>query len=733
MSSSDKPVSPSGFHLSPPFPRMSRVLALLNFKLLGFAIASMAVVLGVAIFQLYQTRSYIENLSRSYQLNLDFREARLVLLDAETGVRGYIISGEEQYLEPFENAKARKEVLFSQLLESVELEPHQKERANLLRGIADMKIAVMQEAKDRRQKGGIEAIAPIVKAAEGKHLMDEARSLVEEALEVETRRQNDMREQQMRGVWVTTFLIIASTLLCLAAGVNAFVLFQKALKATRLQRRALLQRRRAMNADREKSRFMANMSHEIRTPMNAIIGFSQLLRDEVQTPRGQHYVKAISTAGDNLLSLINDVLDLSKIEAGHVELKPEVVDIRKVVQNLELILSQRATEKGLQLTCRVDESMPAWLLVDPIRLRQMLMNLLSNAVKFTDQGSVSLRVRSEAPPEGGSALKLIAEVTDTGCGIAPADLEQIYKPFRQAKTEASRLVEGTGLGLSITTRLAKMMGGSVNAVSVLGKGSTFTLTLPEVPVPETGPARTESTNASTSLHTMPPMKVLIVDDNAHNREVMGAFFRNSHHQVEYANDGLQAVEQAVSHAPDIILMDIRMPRLDGREATGLIRQHDGLARTPVIAVTASSLSDSKTNVHVAFDGYLRKPFLLPDLVSAIQQAVAGATSPELPATAEGGHALEPSGPLPAEAAAALRDLLNDRWPLLSRTMAVRGVRAFADELEALANAHSSPTLRDYAATLKHDAATFRISRMEKMFAEFPRLVQNLAPLPPTDP
>ena len=711
---------------------MSRVLALFNFKLLGFAIVLLAMVLGIALSQLFSTRNFIRMISESHERSLAFRDARAQLIDLETGQRGFMLTGKDKFLDPWNAAVAELPSHLDLLDTLVKQSPPQTARANRLREIYKTKLPQslqMISARRTARPGD----GPPVLDDEGKRLLDEARTLVQNAVQEESAAQAEMRTQQIRGVWVTAFLIIASGMLCIAAGVNAFLLFQKALKATRLQRRALIQRRRAMNSDREKNLFMANMSHEIRTPMNAIIGFSQLLREEVESPRAQHYVNAIATAGDNLLSLINDVLDLSKIEAGRVELKPEVTDLRELVQGLQLMLSERASAKGLRFITEVDEALPSWLLVDGLRLRQMLMNLLGNAIKFTQAGEISLKVRAETRPGSTDSLTLVLEVTDTGRGIAPEDLDLIFRPFRQGAQQSTEVVEGTGLGLSITRRLAHLMGGKITAVSGLEKGSIFTLTLPKVPVAPDGPAHPQTEGDAIALDTLPAMKVLIVDDNAHNREVMGAFFKNTHHEISYATNGLEAVESAVQTAPDLILMDIRMPRLDGREATELLRRHETLSHTSIIAVTASSLTDSRSNARASFDGYLRKPFRRPELVSVIRQAVAAAARPPEPHADGSAPPPEPPRPLPAEASAQLRQLHTERWPGLTRTMAVRAIRAFADDLDILATAHSCPSLRDYSATLKHEAATFQISRMEKSLADFPALVENLAPLPTPAP
>ncbi len=710
---------------------MSRLLAILNFKLLGFAIISMCIVLGVAIGQLFQTREFIKDLSSSYRRTLDFRMVRNHLLNAETAQRGFLLTGREEYLRPWHNSA----INFTSHLRELETLttglPAQAARSNLLQLLAPQKMEEMRGIMDLRERDGLDAVLPLFNEDTGLKMMDRIRSIVDDALHEEEGVQAGLRERQLRGVRVTTFLIGAGSLLCLAAGVNVFLIFRKAMRASRIQRRAMIQRRRALSADREKSRFMANMSHEIRTPMNAILGFSQLLRDEVQSPRALHYLNAIATAGDNLMGLINDVLDLSKIDAGHVELRPEVVDLREVVAGLQMLLSQRAAEKGISLTSHVAEECPAWLRLDVMRLRQMLLNLLSNAVKFTTHGSVSLTVTCQpgSLPDGDT-LALVIKVTDTGRGIRPADLATIFKPFRQGRRQQETVQEGTGLGLTITRRLAQLMGGSVDVTSLEGKGSTFTLTLPGVEIPPAGPDTADGVE-SVDLNELPPMRVLIVDDNAFNRDVMGGFFLNTHHAVSFAVDGLEAVEVASRERPDLILMDIRMPRLDGREAAALIRQNDELARTPVIAVTASSLSNSTAEIRRAFDGYLRKPFMRPQLVSAIQEAV-GSLQQDADA-ASGKHPphdrTEPEAQLltnPA-AMAALAYLRDTRWPFLTRTMAVRGVRAFAAELGQLGTEHDCVLLREYASQLQAEASNFQISRMERTLAQFPVLLGRILP------
>jgi len=271
-------------------PGVSRVLFTKNFKLLGFAIVSLVLVLGVALSQLFETANYMKLLSRSNERTIAFRQARTLFMDAETGQRGYLLTGDHEYLEPYQHSLGDWQVELETLGRVVSGTPGQEQRAARIRELMRMKLAELSQSVALRQTEGLAAAQVVMRSNAGKIIMDETRQHVDEALQEEKTLQNEMLGRQTRGMWVTGFLIVGSAVLCLAAGGNAFLLFRKAYKASRVQRRLLIQRRRAMAADREKSRFMANMSHEIRTPMNAILGFSQLLREEVQSPRAIHYL-----------------------------------------------------------------------------------------------------------------------------------------------------------------------------------------------------------------------------------------------------------------------------------------------------------------------------------------------------------------------------------------------------------------------------------------------------------
>ena len=710
---------------------MLRALFRRNILLLSFAIVSLMAVLAVAVIQLFVTSDYMDQVSHSADRMINMRESRRMINEAETGQRGYLLTGEKRYLEPYTASVDRIVPFLRQLRERCLERPAQLRRVDTLIALSTRKVGEMKATIAAADSEGHEAAIRVLGEDVGMELMKRIRKVLMEGLTEEEVLMVHLREEQEHGVWVTTGLIAGGTLLSVAAAVNAYFLFRRAVRATRVQRRMMAQRRRAVRADREKSHFLANMSHEIRTPMNAILGFSQLLRDEAQTPRAMQYAKAISSAGENLMGLINDVLDLSKIEAGRVELRPETMDVRELAESLRLLLSQKAAEKGVDLRAEADDSCPRWLRLDVIRLRQMLLNLLSNAVKFTERGHVTLRLRCVPVNGEKDAVMLLAGVEDTGPGIPQAEHERIFQPFRQARGRDAAVHSGTGLGLSITLRLARLMGGSVELDSSPGRGSTFTLTIPRVEVPAAPPEEKAGADTIAEMNDVPPLKVLVVDDNAYNREVMGGFFRDSHHSVIYATDGLEAVESAVRDRPDLILMDIRMPRLDGREARAAIRRNEDLDRTPVIAVTASSLRGEAPDLKRQFDGYLRKPFLRPQLVATMREALEHVAPDRLglgPSAAAQAEPPAAAGPVTGdfhELAAILRVLERDTWPALRDTMAVRAVGTFAERLAVLADTHNCPVVTAYADKLRAAASSFQFSAMETTLAQYPRLVDSL--------
>ncbi|MEG4988382.1 PAS domain S-box protein [Microcoleus sp. BR0-C5] len=366
-------------------------------------------------------------------------------------------------------------------------------------------------------------------------------------------------------------------------------------------------------ANLAKSTFLANMSHELRTPLNVILGFAQVMaHDSCLTPTQKEDLQTIRRSGDHLLSLINDVLDLSKIESGHCTVEQSGLDLIALLHSLRNMLAERASSKGLHLCFEIAPEVPQFMLVDAQKLRQVLLNLLSNAIKFTDRGSITLQVSIEA--EGTGTLTttrpiLQFVVADTGVGIASVELDTIFDAFVQAQA-GKRSTGGTGLGLTISRKLLELMGGKISVSSTLGEGSTFTFTLPVSPI--SGVNVTPEENNRLVIGLAPCQRdhrILVVDDQAENRLLMVRLLTQLGLEVKEATNGQQAVQIWQQWQPDLTWMDIRMPVLDGYEATKQIRAMEDGQNSIIIALTAqASQSDRALALAAGCNDYISKPF-----------------------------------------------------------------------------------------------------------------------------
>nr|MCU0495193.1 ATP-binding protein [Chloroflexaceae bacterium] len=373
--------------------------------------------------------------------------------------------------------------------------------------------------------------------------------------------------------------------------------------------------------DRAKSEFLANMSHEIRTPLNAVIGMADLLRDTPLLDHQQEYVETIRSGGNLLITVINDILDFSKIEAGRIELEQQPMPLRASLKEALDIVGLAAQAKGLQLTYSVEETIPDLLVGDELRLRQVLVNLLNNAVKFTNTGSVSLRVVATAPQADTQQRWLAFHVQDTGIGISPEQMERLFQPFVQADSSTTRKYGGTGLGLVISRRLAEVMGGTLEAASTPGVGSTFTLTLPfgePVPVAASAPG-IPPVEPVASMEQPAPLTVLLAEDNAVNQKLIQTMLRRLGHHVDTVTTGRQVIEAVGRSTYDVILMDVQMPEMDGLEAVKLLRARGNQQQLPwVIALTANALQgDRERCLAAGMNDYLSKPLRRDDLQQAL--------------------------------------------------------------------------------------------------------------------
>lgn len=379
-------------------------------------------------------------------------------------------------------------------------------------------------------------------------------------------------------------------------------------------------RNRAEAATRTKSNFLACMSHEIRTLLNAILGMSDLLSENQLSEEQMKYLKVIRSAGETLQYLIEDILDLSKIEAGMLKLESVLFNIHDCIQQLIDIMSVKASAKGVILSSSYNQDVPEWLIGDSLRLRQILINLVGNAIKFTDSGgSVSLRV--EPIQLSDTEIQIMFSVTDNGIGIAPEKQDTIFDNFTQADSTTTRSYGGTGLGLPISRHLVGMMGGEIGVKSAPGKGSCFHFSA-RFGIPTEAPEDYQQEEPFAHKKCR-PLFVLIVDDNKDNRTVLTANFRRTEHTVECAINGEEALQRIKQGQYDLVLMDMEMPVMDGYTAVRLIREWEretGRDPLPVIALTANAL---KEDMHRSLDSgctaHLTKPIKKDVLLKAVEK------------------------------------------------------------------------------------------------------------------
>lgn len=379
-------------------------------------------------------------------------------------------------------------------------------------------------------------------------------------------------------------------------------------------------KRYAEESNKAKSLFLANMSHEIRTPLNGVYGMIELLQQSNLNESQQSYVNSALQSSELLLSIINDILDFTKIDSGKMVLYETPTALRDVVTETVQMLSEKASRKGLLICVHIDEKLAEYYQCDPVRVRQILINLLNNAVKFTDDGHINLSIHVVSTGDGCHTIRFTVE--DTGVGISDENLQKVFDKFLQVDSSVTKRFEGTGLGLSICRTLVELMSGEMGVRSQIGKGSEFWF---ELSLPTISPSVIKDSSQESVISTNPEglssMKILIVDDNKMNQTLVKAHLAKLNHNVDIACDGEQAIEKFKQHKYDLIFMDCQMPVMDGYLATQKIRAieyREHREHTPIVALTANAIiGDKEKCLKAGMDDFISKPFKRDDLLKIL--------------------------------------------------------------------------------------------------------------------
>jgi signal transduction histidine kinase/CheY-like chemotaxis protein len=483
----------------------------------------------------------------------------------------------------------------------------------------------------------------------------------------------------------------------------------------------------AENALRVKSEFLANVSHEIRTPLNAILGFSQWLHENTPDRQHREYLTTILHSARNLLNLLNDILDLSKIESGKINIDIHPMNYQEVINDIKLVFQQKVEEKGLSMKITTDSTVPDFIFMDELRFYQIIFNLVSNAIKFTSNGHIHISAHAKKT-EKTDEVNLVILVEDTGIGIKESHQKSIFENFKQQNGKDNKDFEGTGLGLAIVKGLLKKLNGTISIKSKPGKGSVFTLTFFHVKVNFDEITRVETFRVGAKMK-LAPCIIMIVDDISYNILVLKQLINSEDTLFIEAKDGTDALAKLKTEKPDIIFMDIRMPGINGFDATELIKQDKELKNIPVIAFTGSTLKDHNSRINNLFDGFLQKPVFKKDLEAVLKRFLKFSY-------AEEDSEIKPVEEIHQEISAgclkALPKVLEEsrnyfwqKWEELKNSLVIFEIKSFNDELKKMASGYSCNPILNYCEELEKGIESIDIELIKRKLDEFPKLIENM--------
>jgi signal transduction histidine kinase/DNA-binding NarL/FixJ family response regulator len=485
----------------------------------------------------------------------------------------------------------------------------------------------------------------------------------------------------------------------------------------------------AESASLAKSEFLANMSHEIRTPMNTVLGFTDLLKSSIIDKRQKSYLEAISSSGKGLLTLINGILDLSKIEAGKMELEYEPVNLHAVLEEIRNIFALQTQEKKIEFTIALAPDIPDRLMLDEVRLKQILFNLIGNAIKFTEKGYVRVRVEKRGDLRQAADIGLIITVEDSGIGIPAQFHEAIFEAFKQKDGQSTKRFGGTGLGLSITKRLVEMMGGNIEVRSKENQGSQFRLLLSRVLLAESPAEADIEVVFDPEKIAFEPDSVLVADDVATNRLLLKEFLRSTKLTAIEAENGEDAVHLAKEHHPAVILMDLRMPVIDGIEAMKRIRADDDTRSIPVVALTASGMKEDQTRImQEGFSGFLTKPISKTALFRELCRFI-GYCELEQVLSRQPDSAPEMANlRLAAKAVGLLEGEYMQTWKKIRKNLFFDAIGEFGHRIGELGTAYALVNLTQYGEELSTHAENFDVEKMNATLNAYPDIIAAIKSL-----
>lgn len=484
-------------------------------------------------------------------------------------------------------------------------------------------------------------------------------------------------------------------------------------------------------ANMTKSEFLANISHEIRTPMNAILGFSNLLKDIIDDNLAQNYLSAICSSGENLLALINDILDLSKIEAGKMHVEYESLNVRDLLEEIVNIFKYQAQQKNIDLILDIKDDFPIGIVFELIRLRQILFNLIGNATKFTEKGFVRISAGSyndERDQIGFKNCGFYISIQDTGIGIPEEDMERIFESFTQQNGKINRKYGGTGLGLAITKKLVTMLDGFIEVSSRVGVGSIFTVTFPVVSC-AIAPKSATSMFIDENLEQFEPLTILVADDVPSNLDLIKGFFHGTSHELVFAQDGQEAIANTLRYKPDIILLDLKMPVLDGKQVVKFLKNNISTKDIPIIITTASPQGEYLTEITPFIFDVIPKPLIRNNLVQIFHKIL------EKNQSLTTKYFIAPQSPSPSKKnldSQQKKEIINiltenylPLWEKAKTTKITSHIREFAQSLSQQAKKYNYQPLCDYSHSLQEQINSFELDLLDQTLDDFPHLIESI--------